>query len=43
MSNNEEDARYEIGNKYERFLKDRKTRKAALFNLRQELKTVKWT
>ena len=40
MSNNEEDARYEIGNKYERFLKDRKTRKAALFNLRQELKTV---
>ena len=40
MSNNEEDARYEIENKYERFLKDRKTRKAALFNLRQELKTV---
>ena len=40
MSNNEEDARYEIVNKYERFLKDRKTRKAALFNLKQELKTV---
>ena len=40
MSNNEEDARYEIENKYERFLKDKKTRKAALFNLRQELKTV---
>ena len=43
MSNSnyrEEDAKYEISNKYERFLKNRKTRKAALFNLRQELKTV---